>query len=322
MKSVFITRKIPEVGISMLKNRGYTVDINPNDRPLTKQELISALKAKSYDAVLSLLTDTIDAEVFSAAPSVKIFANYAIGFNNFNIEEGEKRGVRLTNTPGGGADRVAEFAWALIFALSTRLVEADSFIRAGKYSGWDPMIFHGTQLKGKVLGLIGVGHIGAEVARIAAGGFGMRIAYYDIVRNKNIEEMQKATFYPTVEDVLKQSDVVSLHVPLMEATRHLIDAKRLKLMKPNAILINTARGPVVDERALVEALKSKTIAGAGLDVFESEPSLASGLKELPNVVLTPHIASATSQAREDMAILAAKNIIAALEGAVPPNMVY
>ena len=322
MKSVFITRNIPEVGISMLKNRGYAVDVSPFDRPLTKQELITALKVKPYDAVLTLLTDSVDAEVFAAAPSVKIFANYAIGFNNFDVEEGKKRGIFLTNTPGGGADRVAEHAWALILALSCRVVEGDSFVRAGKYTGWDPMIFHGTKIAGKTLGLIGAGRIGAEVARIASRGFGMRIAYHDIVRNEKIESLHGASFWPTIEDVLKQADIVSVHVPLNESTHHLINGDHIKLMKPNAFLINTARGPVIDEQALVEALKNKVIAGAGLDVFENEPTLTVGLKDLSNVVLTPHIASSTEQARQDMAILSAQNIISTLEGGVPGNMVY
>jgi len=322
MKSVFVTRKIPDIGISMLTNRGYVVDVSPLDRPLTKQELIVALKAKPYDAVLTLLTDTIDAEVFAAAPSVKIFANYAIGFNNFNVEEGKKRGVYLSNTPGGGADRVAEHAWALILALSCRIVEGDSFLRAGKYNGWDPMIFHGTKIAGKTMGLIGAGRIGTEVARIASRGFGMRVVYHDITRNEKIESIHGASFWPTIEDVMKQADVISIHVPLNESTHHLINESHLKLMKPSAILINTARGPIVDELALVNALKNKVIAGAGLDVFENEPALTPGLTALPNVVITPHIASATEQARLDMAILSAQNIISTLEGGIPANMVY
>ena len=306
----------------MLKNRGYAVDVSPYDRPLTKQELITALKVKQYDAVLSLLTDSIDGEVFDVAPTVKIFANYAVGFNNFNVEEGKKRGVFLTNTPGGGTDRVAEHAWALILALSCKIVVADSFVRSGKYNGWDPMIFHGTKITGKTLGIIGAGRIGAEVARIASHGFGMRIVYNDIARNEKMESIHGASFWPTIEDVLKQADIVSIHVPLNESTHHLISVSHLKLMKPTAFLINTARGPIIDEQALVEALKNKVIAGAGLDVFENEPLLTPGLKDLPSVVLTPHIASATEQARQDMAILSAQNIITTLEGGTPVNMVY
>lgn len=322
MKSIFVTRTIPDIGVSMLRDKGYEVDVSTQDRPLTKTELIAALSKKKYDAVLSLLTDHIDGDVFDAAPSVKIFANYAIGFDNFNIPEGKKRGVFLTNTPHGGADRVAEHAWGLILALTCRIVEADAFARAGKYVGWDPMIFQGIKVRGKVLGLVGTGRIGSEVAAVGALGFGMRLVYTDLVRNADLERTTGATFYKTPEDVLKQSDIVSLHVPLMDSTRHLINADRLKMMKPTAYIINTSRGPVIDEAALVEALKAKTIAGAGLDVFEHEPDLTPGLKDLPNVVLTPHIASSTIDAREDMARIAATNIIDALEGSRPHDLVY
>ncbi len=322
MAKVFITRQIPEVGIKMLQDKGFEVDVSPHSRPLTKQELITALKAKTYDGVLTLLTDPIDGEVMDAAPSVKIFANFAIGFNNFNVEEAKKRGIILTNTPGGGAERVAEHAWALILALTCRVVEGDSYIRTGKYNGWDPMLLHGTDLTGKTLGIIGTGRIGADVAHRAKNGFMMNVVYYDIRRNEALEKEFGATFYPTVDEVLKVADVVSLHVPLTKETTHLINADRLKLMKKDSYLINTARGPVVDEAALVEALKSGTIRGAGLDVFEEEPKLAPGLTELPNVVMTPHIASATDKSRHDMATLSAQNIIEVLEGRPAKSPVY
>jgi glyoxylate reductase len=322
MKKVFITRKIPDVGVSMLKDKGYEVDISPHDRPLTKEELINFLKIKSYDAVLSLLTDEIDADIFNITPAVKIFANYAVGFDNFDIKEGKRRGVCLTNTPRGGISRVAEHTWGLILALTCRIVEGDSFMRQGKYTGWDPMLFSGIKITGKTLGLIGAGHIGSQVARIAAKGFNMRVAYFDIARNKEIESIHGASYQPTIEEVLKQADIVSLHTPLTPETRHLMNADRLRIMKPTAYLINTSRGAVVDEAALVQALKSGTIKGAGLDVYENEPYLASGLAELPNVVLTPHIASATMEDRSDMAVTAARNIIDVLDGSKPRNMVY
>jgi len=322
MKNVFVTRTIPDNGIKMLRDRGYEVDVSPLDRPLTKEELISFLSKKKYDAVITLLTDHIDAQVLDAAPTVKIFANFAIGFDNFDIPESKKRGVYLTNTPGGGADRVAEHAWALILALSCRIVEADRFMREGKYTGWDPMLFQGSRVKGKTVGLIGAGRIGTEVARIGALGFGLRVVYYDVVRNEGVEKIDGATFYPSVDEVLKQSDIVSIHVPLLETTHHLINADRLKIMKPNAILINTSRGPVIDEAALVAALKAGTIAGAGLDVFENEPAMAPGLADLPNVVLTPHIASSTVDSRTEMANLAATNVINTLDGGKPKDVVY
>jgi len=321
MGRVYITRRIPEVGITMLKEKGFEVDVSSKDRPLTKKELIGVLKKKSYDAVLTLLTDIIDAEVMDAAPSVKIFANFAIGFNNFNVEEAKKRNVFLSNTPGGGAERVAEHAWALILALTCRVVEGDTYLRKGKFKGWDPMLLHGVDLAGKTLGIIGTGRIGADVAHRAKNGFMMNVVYYDIRRNEGLEKDFGATFYQTPEEVLKVADVVSLHVPLTKETTHLINADRLKLMKKDAFLINTSRGPVVDEAALVDALKRGVIRGAGLDVFEFEPKLAPGLSKLSNVVITPHIASATDKSRHDMATLSAQNIIEVLEGRPPKSPV-
>jgi glyoxylate reductase len=321
MKKVFITRKIPDIGVTILRDKGYEVDVSPQDRPLTQDELIDFLKHKQYDAVLSMLSDKIDAKIFDASPSTKIFANYAIGYDNFDIGEAKKRGVLLTNTPHGGVDRVAEHAWALILALTCHVVEGDAYMRGGKYTGFDPMLLQGMKVRGKVLGLIGAGRIGTEVARIGALGFGMRVAYYDIVRNEKIEELHNATYWSSVEEVLQQADIVSLHVPLLDSTKHLINDARLKLMKPTAYLINTSRGAVIDESALVQALKLGIIAGAGLDVFEHEPTLTDGLKDLKNVVITPHIASSTIEAREDMARMSAKNIVDMLEGDKPTDVV-
>ncbi|HVS79788.1 MAG TPA: D-glycerate dehydrogenase [Candidatus Paceibacterota bacterium] len=321
-KNVLVTRKIPDVGIGMLKNAGFNVDILPGDQPHTQAELIDALQKKQYDAVLSLLTDQVDAKLFDAAPSVKIYANYAIGFNNMDVAEAMKRGITLTNTPGNSFSFcIAEHAIALMLALSTRLVEGDRFVRAGKYKGWDPDIFVGTDLQKKKLGLIGAGHIGERVAHHASRGFDMEVLYYDVVKNEKIEQEYGAKYFGTPEEVLKEADFVSLHVPLLDSTKHLINADRLKLMKPSAFLVNTSRGPVVDENALVDALKNKVIRGAGLDVFEFEPQLAAGLAELENVVLTPHIASARESARNDMATLAAQNIVDFLEGREPKNKV-
>jgi len=322
MKKVFITRRIPDNGINMLRDKGYEVDVSPCARPLTHDELIKFLKAKPYDAVLSMLTDKIDSGVFEAAPNAKIFANYAIGYDNFDLKEGKKGGIFLTNTPHGGVDRVAEHAWALILALTCHIIEGDQYTREGKYTGFDPMLFQGIKVRGKTLGLIGAGRIGTEVAKIGALGFGMRVVYNDIVRNQGIEELHAATYWPTIEDVLKQADIVSLHVPLLDTTKHLMNAERFKLMKATAVLINTSRGAVIDEIALVQALKLGIIAGAGLDVYEHEPSLSEGLSSMKNVVVTPHIASSTIEARRDMARIAAQNIIDALEGGNPRDMVY
>ncbi len=320
-KKIYITRRIPEVGIKMLSEKGYEIDINPKDRPLSPKELVKNLKKKPYDAVLSLLTDKIDASVFDAVPTAKIFANYAVGFNNIDVTEAKKRGISITNTPGGLTESVAEHTFALILALTCRIVEGDSFVRKGKYDGWNPMLLLGTDLIGKTLGVLGTGRIGADVVHKAVRGFKMNAIYYDVVRNENLEKEYGATFLATPEEVLKQADIVSVHVPLMDSTHHLINSERLSLMKPSAYLVNTSRGPVIDEKALVSALKNKQIAGAGLDVFENEPKLASGLTKLSNVILTPHIASATESARNEMSQMAAQNIIAFFEGKVPPNII-
>jgi glyoxylate reductase len=321
MTRIYITRKIPEAGIALLRAKGYEVDVNPIDAVPTKADLIAALSAKPYDIVVSLLVDTLDASVFDAAPSVKLYANYAIGYNNIDIAEAKKRGILVTNAPGDYMDCIAEHTFALILGLTTRTIEADDFVRAGKYTGWAPMNFIGIDLKGSILGLVGAGHIGVAVARIAKNGFGMNIIYTDVVRNEELEKEFGAVFISELDVLLPQSDIVSLHVPLLDSTRHLINVDRLKRMKPGAFLINTSRGPVIDERALVEALKTNIIAGAGLDVYENEPTLTPGLAELPNVVLTPHIASASQKARDLMAVTAANNVIDFVEGRVPRNIV-
>ena len=305
----------------MLQDKGYEVDMNPTEAILTKAELISALKAKPYDAVLCLLTNPIDAEIFDACPSAKIFANYAVGYNNIDVAEATKRGVTITNTPGALTDSVAEHTVALILAITMRIVEADTYLRAGKFKGWEPLGFLGLDLKGKTVGVLGAGRIGFRVGQILHKGFDMNVAYYDVKKNDEFEKDLSATFYASPEELLKNSDIVTVHVPLLDSTHHLINAERLAMMKPTAYLVNSSRGPVVDEVALVSALQNKTIAGAGLDVFENEPALAPGLADLPNVVITPHIASATVPARNGMAILAAQNIIDFADGKTPANKV-
>lgn len=316
---VYVTRKIPEIGIKMLQDKGYEVDVSSKNAPATKEELLAALSAKPYDAVLSLLTDPIDAEVLSAAPSAKIFANYAVGFNNVDLKAAKEKGIVVSNTPDALTHTVAEHAFALLLALSCRIVEGDRFMREGKYIGWDPLLLLGDDLLGKTLGILGAGRIGEDVARRAALGFGMKVLYYDVKRNERIENDLKAEFRETPEEVLKEADAVSIHVPLLPTTKHLMNKERLGMMKKTAYLINTSRGPVIDEAALVEALKNKVIAGAGIDVFENEPKMAEGLAELSNVVITPHIASATFGARDKMAEMAATNIIEVLEGRSAPN---
>ncbi len=318
---VYITRKIPELGINKLKARGYEVDINPDDKVLSKKELIKALKKKRYDAVLCLLTDKIDAEVFGAVPTAKIFANYAVGYDNINLNDAKEKNVMITNTPGVLTDAVAEHTFALMLAISHRIAEADRFTRDGKFKGWEPMLLLGNSVKGKTLGIVGLGRIGSQVAHFGVKGFDMKIIYYDVKRDEQFEKDYGAQYKINVDDILKEADFISLHVPLIESTRHLINEEKLAIMKPSAYLINTSRGAVIDEKALVEALKNKIIRGAALDVFENEPDLAKGLDKLDNIILTPHIASATEGTRSKMAEMAADNIIVALENQTPPNLV-
>lgn len=318
---IYITRQLPEIGLKMLKENGFDIDQNPDDRCLTKEEIIGAISKKPYDAVISFLTDKIDSDVFDACPSAKIFANYAVGFNNIDLEEAKKRGVTITNTPGNLTDSVAEHSVALLLAVSNKILQSDNFLRKGNWTGFDPDLFLRDDLSEKVIGIIGAGRIGYRFGYILNKGFGSKIIYSDIKRNEIFENDLNAEFKENMDDVLKNSDVISLNVPLMDKTRHLINENRFRMMKKNAIFINTSRGAIVDESSMVKILKEGVIAGAGLDVFEFEPNLVDGLKDLPNVVLTPHIASATYKARDEMAKIACKNVIDFLSLKEPENRV-
>lgn len=316
---VFITRRIPEVGIRLLKQKKYNVKVSPLDRVLSQDEVIKM--GRGSDALLSLLTDTIDVRVMDGiGKQLKIIANYAVGYNNIDVKAAKERGIIVTNTPGVLTESVAEHTIALIFSLAERIVESDEFVRQGKFRGWEPMLFLGSSIVGKTLGILGLGRIGMEVAKRMHDGFDVEIIYYDVKRDKKTEKQWglKYVGFPTL---LKKSDFLSVHVPLLPQTRHMIGMKELKIMKRTAFLINTSRGPVVDEKALVTALKKDIIRGAALDVFEWEPKLAPGLAKLPDTVLTPHIASATEETRDKMAEMAAQNIIAVLSGKRPPNSV-
>ena len=325
MAKIFVTRKIPDAGITKLKSAVYEVEVNPEDRVLTKDELIKHIKRIKPDAVLALLTDKLDADVFEVAsaqkPTVKIFANMAVGFDNMDVEAAKKAGIMVSNTPGVLTDTVAEHTFALMLAIAHRVSEADRFSRAGKYHGWEPMMLLGTDVSKKTLGILGLGRIGSRVAHHAAKGFDMKVLYYDVKRNEEFEKEFSAQFCQMVVDVLQKSDFVSIHVPLLPTTKHLLNAETFKMMKPTAYLINTSRGPVIDEKALAEALKNGVIKGAAIDVFENEPAIDNDLIGLENIILTPHIASATEETRAKMAELAAENIIAALSGKEPPNLV-
>jgi glyoxylate reductase len=324
---VFITRMIPDEGINMLKkNKNISLEIYEKDQKIPRKTLLK--RVKGVDVILSILTEQMDAEVMDAAgPQLKMIANYAVGFNNIDLDAAKNRDIIVTNAPGPEiVESVAEHSVALILALLHRIVETDRFTRAGKYKGWGPMMFLGTDLADKTLGIIGTGRIGAGLAARLYDGFGVKIVYTDLKRNMDFEKKFKAK-YRTKMQLLQEVDIVSLHVPLLPSTKHLISTKELKAMKKTAILINTARGPIVDELALTKALTRGEIGGAGLDVYECEPLIdckpkdTYELRKLPNVVLTPHTASATVETRQAMSRVAAKNILAYLGGKKIPNKV-
>jgi glyoxylate reductase len=315
--SVYVTRMIPQQTIDTLWER-YDVEVNPHDRALTKEELLQSVRGR--DAVISLLTDKIDGEVLDAAgPQCKIIANYAVGFNNFDLDAATARGVIMTNTPGVLDDATATHAWALLLATARRISESERYVRAGQWHGWAPMAFIGQDVDNTTLGIAGLGRIGSKFARKAAA-FDMNIIYTDAKPNPEFERQYNARFVDKAT-LLRESDYLSLHLPLLPDTHHYIGTAELAAMKPTAVLINAARGPLVDEKALVAALKEKVIWGAGLDVFEDEPVLAPGLAELDNVVIVPHIASATTQTRLAMGKIATDNVIRVLSGEAPLNCI-
>ncbi len=314
---VFVTRSIPTAGIDKLRAAGHEVVIGAETGELARDEFISKLQTETPDAVLCLLTDRIDDEIFTAAPQVKIFANYAVGYDNMDVEASKQHGVVLTNTPDVLTNAVAEYAAALTLSLAKRVQEADRFLRDGRYTGWDPLLLLGMELSGKTFGSVGGGRIGRRTAEIMHHGFGMKIAYFDRGQNQDLDRDLSATYVPELADLLATADILSIHLPLTAETRHLINKETLASMKPSALLINTARGPIIDEAALAEALQNKVIAGAGLDVFENEPDVHPDLLGCDNVIITPHIASATTEARDRMSEIAADNIIAVLNDQLP-----
>lgn len=321
---IYVTRKLPESLYRALKAKGYAVTTHPrSDSSPSRRELLRRIRGCS--AVVTLLTDRVDDEFLKAAgPQLKVVSNYAVGYDNIDLAACARSGVRVGNTPCEEVNEsVSEMAMAMLMALARRLPEADAFIRAGKYTIWDPALLIGTSLMGKTLGICGLGRIGSGLARRAADGFGLKIVYTDVKKNPEFEKRFNAT-YLTKERLLKTADFVSLHLPLLPSTRHYISTKEFALMKPTAYLINTARGPVVDELALLKALTKKKIAGVALDVFENEPAIDTNprdqysLKKFRNIVMTPHIASATVEAREKMAELAVANLIGGVRGTAMP----
>jgi glyoxylate reductase len=316
-RGVYVTRMVPQENLEELQ-RHFDVEVNPDDRALTREELKQ--KVKGRDAVLSILTDTIDGEMLDAAgPQCRIVANFAVGYNNFDLAAATRRGVILTNTPGVLDDATATLTMTLLLACARRLVEADNFVRANKWRGWAPLFFIGLDVDGRTLGIAGLGRIGKNVAR-KARAFDMQILYSDVRRDEAFERETGARQVDK-ETLLRESDFLSLHVPLLPETKHYVGARELRLMKRTAVLINASRGPVVDEKALVAALREKVIWGAGLDVFEDEPALAPGLADLENVVVVPHIASGTIETRRRMGEIAVRNIVKVLGGEAPDTCV-
>ncbi len=306
---VLVTYKIPDAGLNLLRERGYVLDVNERGRYLEKSEIMQRIG--DCDALVCLLSDKIDREVIDAAPRLKVIANYAVGFNNIDVQYATQRGIFVTNTPDVLTPATADLTWALLMAVSKRVVEADRFVREGRFTGWQPELFLGADVTGKTLGIIGAGRIGQAVGQRATG-FQMKILYHARTPRPDFEARTGAQKV-TLDALLAQSDFVTLHCPLTDETYHLLDEARLQSMKRGAILINTARGPIVDEQALIKLLREGHLAGAGLDVYEQEPFVPEELRSLPNVVLLPHIGSATTETRSEMSRMVARNVIAVLE---------
>ncbi len=314
---ILITGRLPEDIMASLAEK-YAVDANMEDRPFDRQKLLQSIRDK--DGLISMITDSVDEELLNVSARLKIIAHFGVGYNNIDVKAATLRGILVSNTPGVLTDATAELAFALILAISRRLVAGDRITREGRFQYWAPMLFLGREVTGKTLGIIGLGKIGKAVA-MRAKGFAMRVLYHNRNRIDISEEKAFNAEYVSLKTLLMESDFVSLHVPLTEHTKHLIGADKLSLMKPTAYLINTSRGPVVDEQALLNALRERKIEGAGLDVYEHEPALTPGLTELDNVILLPHVGSGTLETRVRMATMAAENLIAGLNGEVPPNLV-
>ncbi len=314
---VLITKRIYPEAVEFLR-RHCEVDYEETDDGLTAAQLRERLRGKQ--AVVSQLTDRFSAEVIENLEGIRVIANVAVGFDNVDVPAATKAGILVTNTPDVLTDTTADLAFALLLATARRVVEADHYLRDGKWKKWSIDLLVGQDVHHRTLGIVGLGRIGQAVAR-RGRGFSMKVLYSDAVRaRREIEQELEASWVP-LDRLLRESDFVSLHVPLSDATRRLIGRDELRLMKPTAVLVNTSRGPVVDEAALAEALRQNVIAGAGLDVFEQEPRVHPSLLSLPQVVLTPHIGSASVHTRRSMSMMAVENAVAALEGNRPPNLV-
>jgi lactate dehydrogenase-like 2-hydroxyacid dehydrogenase len=314
---VYVSRLIPQEGLDIVR-AACDAEVNSDDKPLSQPELIDKVKGK--EGLLCLLTDEINDAILAASPQLKVIANVAVGFNNIDVQAASRRKILVTNTPGVLDDTTADFTWCLLLASARRLAEAERYARAGKYTGWGITLLCGEDVFGKTLGICGLGRIGRGVAK-RAKGFEMRILYADAVPAPDEVECELGAQFVDKETLFREADFVTLHVPLLPETHHYVSVKELKLMKKTAHLINASRGPVIDELALVQALRERWIAGAGLDVYEHEPQLTPGLTELDNVTLAPHIASASVDTRTKMAVMAATSLVEALQGRRPPNLV-
>jgi glyoxylate reductase len=320
MAEIFITRKVFKDAVDILEKERHTVDINDTDRILPTRELVRSAHGKA--GLVCLLNDRIDASVMDELPSIKVISNIAVGYDNIDIAGATERGIMVTNTPGVLTETTADLAFALLLSVARKITEADQYLRAGKFKNWQLMQpYMGPDIYEKTLGIVGMGAIGQAVARRAKKGFNMRIVYHSSSRKESAEKEYEAEFL-SFDELLAVSDFISIHVPLTEKTKHMFSTQEFKKMKPTAILINTARGPVVDEAALAEAIKDRRIGGAALDVFEEEPVVYPELIKLKeNVVLTPHIGSASIETRLRMAKMAAWNMVEGLKGNRPPNLV-
>jgi glyoxylate reductase len=315
--SILISRLLPEEALAQARSRA-AVDVHEADKPLERSELVARLRGRQ--GLVCLITDTIDVPLLDACPGLKVVSNVAVGFNNIDVAAATQRGVVVTNTPDVLTETTADFAWTLLMATARRVVEADRYVREGKFTQWEFMLLLGGDIHGKTLGIVGFGRIGRAMARRALG-FNMRVLYQDAVAADAATEKELRATRVDTATLLRESDFVTLHTPLLPETQHLINAQSLRTMKKTAYLVNASRGPVVDEAALAQALKEGRIAGAGIDVFEREPEVHPALIGLPNVVLAPHIASASSDTRVKMAMLAVDNCLAVLEGRTPPTPV-
>ncbi len=312
---VLITSRIPEQIVSLIQ-REHEIEINDLERPMDRSDLLKLLRDK--EGLLCTISDRIDEELLANAPLLKMIANYGVGFDHIDVAGASRRGIPVSNTPGVLTDATADLTFALILAVARRVVEGDQRTRKGQFRFWAPLLFLGRQVTGKTLGIIGFGQIGQAVAKRAIG-FDMRVLYHSRRRMDSPIEQKFSAEYSDLDLLLKESDFVSLHVPLTEKTRHMIGLRELNLMKQSAYLINASRGPVVNESELLQALRENKIAGAGLDVYENEPDLTPGLTDLENVVLLPHVGSATVETRTRMAEMAAENLLVGLKGHTPPN---